>query len=81
MAKTKLGGDPLPQLFGVTFYLTSFHRCLQADNWKIVSAGDDKTLKVWKYLRGRFFNSFCCMNLPLLLQKKKKKQPENLRTY
>ena len=24
----------------------SFFRCLQTDSWRIVSAGDDKTLKV-----------------------------------
>ena len=26
--------------------LYSFDRCLQTDSWRIVSAGDDKTLKV-----------------------------------
>ena len=27
-------------------HLPSFNRCLQTDSWRIVSAGDDKTLKV-----------------------------------
>ena len=30
----------------VIYVLYSFDRCLQTDSWRIVSAGDDKTLKV-----------------------------------
>ena len=34
-------------------FLTGVVRCLVADRWRIVSASDDKTLKVWSLETGQ----------------------------
>lgn len=38
--------------FNVYLKLVYFDRCLQADSWRVVSASDDRTIKVWNFETG-----------------------------